>query len=142
MAVLTFTILSPNPLFLAQGTVVYNKGFSQSLRYSRGHLFIYDKLVRAMCRICRNISNPANGLVQPNGAKCFPASFASYLANYQECAFLSQTSSSTALTVDPLIYVEAANSNSFSVKSVVMAFRSVSLYTVYVHTYVHDDGLH
>lgn len=107
------------------GTVVYNKGFSQSLRYSRGHLFIYDKLVRAMCRICRNISNPANGLVQPNGAKCFPASFASYLANYQECAFLSQTSSSTALTVDPLIYVEAANSNSFSVKSVVMAFRSI-----------------
>ena len=110
---------------------MYDEKFSRSLHYSPGHLVIFDKLVNAMCRICRDVGDPSNGLVQPNGASCFPGTLYKYITNpynprFPDCRLLASKTNHTALTVNSLLYVDSEQDNAWMMKSVVMAFRSVS----------------
>lgn len=98
-----------------------------------------DGAVRALCRICKNISEPANGLVLNRSAQCLPQSFqalyrdlgclATEFLNYryhEECRdmFFPNSDSSSVVAKGPVD--SNSTDNTHSLRFLSMAFRSVS----------------
>ena len=84
-------------------------------------------VVNALCRLCKNISNPDNGLVLKDGAECIPAISDS---GSRSCLQSALSSASECQSLDLLKYTNAEGIQAIGEPEnftfIAMAFRSVS----------------
>ena len=117
------------------GSVSYHKNsavvdsrFSQTLRCPVQSSSQVMGTLRALCRLCANLSNPSNGLVLPDGAECAPIGLVQsnlpcllpIITSMAEC-------SSLLLQADALDAKYSYNITTNRLVFLAMAFRSVSV---------------
>ena len=116
----------------------FNSTFSCPL--SPGSQTLITGSIRAMCRICLNISNPDNGLVLKGNFQCFSRALVNDLGcliniaqGVKECLPLINafTSSSKAVTVKAEHGIHKDTDGTITLQYLAMAFRSVSSSFVY-----------
>ena len=105
----------------------------------------------ALCRICKNITDPANGLVLNKSAQCLPLlsgqnndlscllSEVWRYRSYQECRDMFHPNSDSPLVAAHFGVDDSTTDQTHSLRYLSMAFRSVSLECihVYVNPYKH-----
>lgn len=101
--------------------------------------------IRALCRICSNISNPDNGLIMEGNYNCLPSSLfspsfsclRSIALKVPECLpLLTQDTSNVSVIAEAGIHYNRTTGTS-NVQFVAMAFRSVKYFRVHTHTNTH-----
>ena len=106
---------------------VVDSRFSQVFRCPSPSVNYLTGTVRALCRLCANLSDPSNGLVLPSGAECFPAALLQSGPSCLRATFSSVTECSGLLTQAETIDAKFAhNTTTNSLVFLAMAFRSVS----------------
>lgn len=109
-------------------TAVVDSVFSRTLRCPiTAQVSHVTGTLKALCRLCANLSNTINGLVLPNGAECFPVELAqsrltcllNVMMSIPECSNLQ-------LQADALDTKYGYNDSTNSVTFLAMAFRSTT----------------
>ena len=97
-----------------------------------------DGAVLALCRICKNITDPANGLVLNRSAQCLPAIYGqnNYLSclvsevwryrSYSECRDMFYPNSDSPSVAAHFDVDDSTTDQTHSLRFLSMAFRSVS----------------
>lgn len=100
--------------------------------------------VRALCRLCANITNPANGLIMEGNFNCFPTSLKAFgcllniAVNLPECqGVLVPDTRNVSVLAESGVYYNTTD-RSTSLQYLAMAFRSVSSV---VHVAVHKNTI-
>ena len=120
-------------LRLSQRQAIMDTAFSSAFTCppsSSSSSFSLSGTVRAMCRLCQNISNPNNSLVLEGTFSCFPSSLTSMLyschsidaSRYEECAGVLGSNDH----IDTEYNITSSNGKR-TLNYLAMAFRSVSL---------------
>ena len=108
------------------------------------HSVSLDGAVLALCRICKNITDPANGLVLNRSAQCLPLLSNNDLScllsevwryrSYKECRDMFYPNSDSPSVAAHFDVDESTTDQTHSLRYLSMAFRSVSLEYIVVYT--------